>query len=355
LNILFNIHNVVFSVRLIYKRAMSAPLLDNATLSCLFHPRYMGFELCVRLEPVSTIFHENARRYYRQLESFDFHDYSSKENGVKWASKVYHCCPNLREIRNLEVNKKDLDDYAINCHFLTKIPSVTHVGLDFQHFSESALLTLSDMKNLDSLEIVSEPYHKKRVVGNNRFRKLDVTSLKCDQLNLVSFCNSNSLTTLHLSVKDVIFGELIQALKGCRHLQVFSIEWTEPGADDVLQLINFVAEHSRIETFSLSIESSWVAEQLANLAKHAGFQKCLRDLSLGGFTYDKLQSLVSIFTKLPELRALRLAGSKGLRPRRLFQQLPNLECIEAVSYFYVNLTKGFPARFHVETTYVRYI
>jgi len=327
---------------------------DDATLSCLFQPRYMSFELCVRLESISKIFLENARRYYRQLERFDFQDSSSKEDRVKWASKIYHCCPNLREIINLRVNKDSFDDDVMNFHFVSKMPSVSHVGVDFQHVSESVMLTLSDMKNLNSLELVSE-----RISGDdsyfckNRFRKLDVTSIKCDQLNFVTFCNPDRLTTLHLTDKGVILVQLLRTLKSYRHLRELSVEWTEPNGNDLLELIDFVAKSAHIETFSLSIDSGCCEDELANLANHAGFRKCLTSLKLDDIPEDVEESLVSSITKLSELRILHLVGMQGLQPDLFFQHLPNLERLEAVSYFHVDLMWIFPARFRFETSYVR--
>jgi len=38
---------------------------DDTLVTCVFQPRYMSFDLCVRLEPVSKRFQQNARAFWR--------------------------------------------------------------------------------------------------------------------------------------------------------------------------------------------------------------------------------------------------------------------------------------------------
>jgi len=150
-------------------------------------------------------------------------------------------------------------------------------------------------------------------------------------------------------------GELVQTVKRCRHLQNLSIEWTESEETDVLELIDFVEARSRIKTLSLSIDLRCDAEKLANLAERAGFRKCVHRLKLYHFPRDIcVENLISCIIKLSELKRLHLIGMKGLKPDLLFQHLPNLERLVAVSCFHVDLMKIFPARFHFETSYVKY-
>jgi len=199
---------------------------DDTLLTCVFEPRYMSFELCVCLEPVSKRFQQMANVFYRQLDYLDVAHFSARLPDVNWAQKIRGCCPNLKSIDKMPITKDNLQRDLINTQFVRKMTTVTRIGLELRHVSPFVMLFLGDMPNLTTVEIcstaLSDPGDLKLV------DKLRVTSLKCDHLSWMKFCDPNHLQVLHLSTCDgVTFGQLSDALGSFRNLREIAIRFQE--------------------------------------------------------------------------------------------------------------------------------
>jgi len=95
---------------------MNNDMVCDQLLECVFQPRYMTFDLCVRLEPVARLFMKKAGRFYEQLQQVDVQYFTDKADNVKWACKLFQRCPNVETIKNIPFRKKNLNQDLIHAH-----------------------------------------------------------------------------------------------------------------------------------------------------------------------------------------------------------------------------------------------
>jgi len=331
-------------------------LIDDNILLCLFQPRYMIFDLCVRLENVSKPFQESAHQFYRQLEQFDFNDYLVKENGVKWANKIAKCCPNLKKISNLPVYQMSFHQDALNFQFVGKLPSVSFLSIYADHFSPIVVLSLTDMEKLDSVEFLRkpDPFGSLSFVAPcalNICKKLNVTSLKCHHLNYVSFCDPH-----HLRILNLCFGakisiptdKLIGTLKKLHNLTDLTVSLCDQSTKSLLDLIDFVSNVPQLERFSLRLFYHLAFNELKELVKHQRFRQCVHYLHLVQIG-DSLEEITDCLLSLTELKSLVLAGI-ACQQDIPFDLMPKLESLKSVSVVSKNVPE-FEAQCFLETSY----
>jgi len=323
---------------------MTDSLIDANILSCLFQPRYMIFDLCVRLENVSKPFLEHAHRFYRQLEHFNFKDYLVKENGVKWANKIAKRCPNLKKITNLPVHQISFDQDALNFLFVGKLPSVSLLSINATHFSPIVVLSLTDMENLESVEFLTKT---DPIVGPSRLvpstlsicKTMHVTSLTCPHLNYVSFCDPDQLRILNLYYggrsSSVTPDKLIGILKKFNNLTDLTVSLRDQDPTSLLGLIDFVSSVPQLERFSLRLYYHRAINELKALVKHQRFQKCVHHLNLKQID-ENFEEIGACLVSLPELKSLVLAGIAGQQDIPL-DLLPKLESLQLVSHVSKNV------------------
>jgi len=266
----------------------------------------MTFELSIRLESVSKSFLTNAHRFYNQLEEFDFKDYLTKEGKAKWASKIAKRCNNLKKIRNLQVHKDSFEGDVINFQFISQMTSILNVGVDVNHFSPVLMPTLSDMANLNHLEITVEYLNAEdRSIDPKKFRQLNVTSLKCNDSMFVDFCNPERLTTLDLTVKFESMAKIISILKRYRKLRDLSIDLDMEEINEAInKLLEFVLP-SPIENFFLGIVMNDYNEtDFPKLAQNHKFIHRVRFYDAS--TLEQGETFISNVLKLSELKSLSL-------------------------------------------------
>jgi len=264
----------------------------------------MTLELAIGLESVSKSFLTNAHRFYNQLEEFDFKDYLTKEGEAKWASKIAKRCNNLKKIRNLQVHKDSFEGDVINFQFISQMTSILSVGVDISHFSSVLMPILGDMANLNHIEIIVGYLNLgNRSIDPKKFRKLNVTSLKCNYPIFVDFCNPERLTSLDMTVKFESMDSIILTLKRYRNLHELSIDLDLHEINEAInKLIEFVLP-STIRNFSLGVVlNEYNKEDFRKLAQN---HKFIHRLKLDdSSTNERGETFVSSVLKLSELKSL---------------------------------------------------
>jgi len=305
--------------------------MDDIVLKCLFHRRFMGFNLCARLESVSKSFRNYAHHFYSQMDSFDFENRLLKENDTSCARKLALRCPNINKIRNIPVNDDSLEENIVNFCFISKMQNVSLVGIDFQHFSPNVLLPLRDMPNLNSLEIATYRADSDEITfEESMVQKLNLTSLKCDRLILLNFCNPDSLEILDLRVNySTEIDELINKLKQHRKLRELSINLCRGGeTEELLRLVGFIHETVHIKTFSWSAADDDSVNALPELAKHHSFREALNRLEIiEGIIAEfyRVEMFMDSILKLSNLTSLTLYTLDEVQLDPLLENLPNLQ------------------------------
>jgi len=339
---------------------MTDSLIDDNILSCLFQPRYMIFDLCVRLENVSKPFLESAHRFYRQLEQFDFNDYLVKENRVKWANKIVKCCPNLKRISNLPVHKTSFDQDALNFQFVGKLPSVSFLSINATHFSPIVVLSLTDMEKLASVEFLreidtfgSQPFVAPCTL--NMCKTLNITRLTCPHLNYVSFCDPDQLRIFHLCFGGKIripTDKLVGTLKKLHNLTDLTVSLCDQSTKSLLDLIDFVSNAPQLERFSLRLFYHLAFSELKELVKHQCFRECVHHLQLVKIG-DSLKEIEACIESLPELKSLVL-NCVACQHDIPLDLLPKLESILIISCVSKNCPE-FEAKCFLKTSYTGYV
>jgi len=334
---------------------MDTTLIDDIVFKCLFHRRFMDFNLCARLESVSTSFLNHAHLFYKQMESLNFKHRLLKENTTSCARKLALRCPNITKIQNISVKDDSLEENIVNFCFISKMRNVSLVGIDFQHFSPNVLLPLGDMPNLSSLKIATHRADSDEITfEESMVQKLNVTSLECDRLSLLEFCSADSLEILNLSVNySTEIDELIEKLKRYRKLREISIDFyygVEP--EELLRIVDFIYETVHIKKFFLAVQLDYSVKELPELAKHHRFRQLLDRLEIVGenMVLGRVEMLMDIILKLSNLTSLTLYNVDEIHIDVLLNSLPNLQNLFLSSDC---CTDEHGASIVVETTYNR--
>jgi len=234
----------------------------------------------------------------------------------------------------------------VNFCFLSKMPKVSLVGIDFQHFSPYVMLPLADMKSLKRLEISTNRAQVKEISCDENIPKLHVTSLKCDRLGLVNFCSPDSLEILQLKVGyPTGIDEAVDKLKQYRKLRQVSFEFY------------FYAEESdEVDRFSRFIpntvqDSSSI--ELPAMVKRYGFRKFLHRLEIEEFCKigEYTEGFVNRILKLTELTSLELHNVPAHQIGIFLNGLPNLKHFVVASEF--SMFQRYEPLVNVKTSYNR--
>jgi len=332
------------------------PLINDEILSCLFQPCYIEFDQCVRLELVSKAFLRKAHQFCQRLVDLNFKDHSAKEGQVKWASKISKRCLNVQKILNLAVSKKNFESDVLNFQFISKMPNVTTVSVNFQHFSVVILMILADMGNLSRLEVSTAAVKSSRNFRDAiEIKEINVASLKCDTLLFINFCNPDHLSVLNLDCMNTTADEYVSKLKRLRNLRELSLElYQSETVECVLKVINFVAQVPQIQVFSLGLVFYHCREEqnLLNLLSHRMIRECLHRLQMCNFHRGQADAFESCLGKLTGLRLLTLQYV-SFEPGNFLPMLSNLTCFKTMSR--VRLLRGRNYYCDVGISYERWV
>jgi len=259
----------------------------------------------------------------------------AKEGQVKWASKISKRCLNVQKILNLPVSKECLESDVLNFQFISKMSNVSNVSVNFQHFSPVVLMILADMGNLSRLEVSNVPISR-AFRDTVQIKEIDVTSLKCDSLLFINFCNPGHLSVLNLDCMRTTADEYVSALKGLPNLRELSLEFYQPwSTESVLKVVTFVAQVPEIIQFSLGLVFKYCREEadVLNLLSHHHIRKCLHRLQICSVSEDWVALLELCLGQLKELRLLTLEYVP-CETGKFLHMMPNLVYLKIVSWAY---------------------
>jgi len=223
-------------------------LLNKSVLESLFDQRYMTFDLCVRLEPVSKLFAQHADVFYRKVDRLDVKNFLINNKNVNWERKIQHRCPKFRQITSFEVKRKSREQ---DLSLAQAIIMLKHV----------------DAKN-DVIKGCAE--------------KLNLESLICEELSFLSYCDANCLKTLELKeLFECNSDELIEALQGFKNLDhlVLELRYQEDMAE-IQKMINFVSNVLQVDRFSLKIFNWMRDDDFPRFLSHHCITKFVTGLSI---------------------------------------------------------------------------
>jgi len=313
-------------------------LLDDTVLNCMFQDRYMTLDLCVRLEPISALFSAKVDQFYRQLKQIDVKDFLSRESNVNWARKIFHRCPNIKTVDNVQVVKKSLKLDAICFQLLSMMKSVSNLGVKFEHFYPFLMLPMVGMASLGHLNIsrrcVSSVNPLRNLVPGEKLR---VTSLHCDELQLIDICHLDHLEACRLEFPSVDINELIAKLLDLRNLRELTARLYCPkNIDRLRRLVNFVLDVLRVDSFYIELYD-WLDEtRFSEICLNSSvLKKSITELSLADISAGCVPSIL----EFSQLRSLCLDDVKFSLDIFL-KTLPNLCCLEAEYSSHVESAEG---------------
>jgi len=311
-------------------------LLNDTVLNCLFQPRFMPFDLCVRLEPVSKQFSQKAAVFYRHLEHIDVDHFLNRMPDVNWARKIFHRCRNLKVVEKIPMKKNSSNQDHINMMLVSKIPSVVSVSLEYEELTPLDILTLIGMPNLRHVGLFCKDqiYFDPDLDSFSAIEKLRVTSCECDSLFMENLCDPDQLEVLR-AIKDPFFEshELVDLLSNYRNLREITIRCDDPPTDGLLNFIDLALNADcNVETLTLEVGYSAWMHRFPQAAEHSGFRKCLVDLRLSPVDDESLETFVPIISQLTRLRRLAFENLSGsLDVDFWFNLLPDLNRLEMKS------------------------
>jgi len=314
------------------------PLLNESILNCLFQPRYMTFELCVRLEPTSMLFAAKADPFYRQLKRLDVKEFLARERNVDWSRKIFNRCPNLETVDNVLVEKKTLKQDKVCIQLFSMMKSVSSVSIEFRgHYSPLTMLPLIGMTSLKHLKLSSRDVPSGDHLFNPPEEKLRVTSLECNDHGFISICHPDQLNGLLLNLSDVDMNELIEKLPNFINLEDLTITFLRPQInDELLSLVNFVSDVLQIDAFSLILFPFMVDEtQFSQICEQSVFKKYIKHLSLRRISIECVPSILH-FSQLRSLLLENVTCSLSF----FLESLPNLYLLHAACFTRVKSVHG---------------
>jgi len=312
---------------------------DDTLLTCVFQPRYMSFDLCVRLEPVSKRFQQMARVFYRQLDHLDVEHFLARLPDVNWARKIHSNCPNLKSIDKMPIKKDNLQRDFISTEFVRKMTSVTRIGLEWGGVSPFVMLFLSDMPNLIRVEILSTDISDPGDL--NLVEKLRVTSLKCDSLSWLQFFDPDHLQVLEFTntaYPKAGPNELMQVLRKYENLREIKVGYCfeEYPEEYLVEFMDFASDFLKAQ---LSVRLRYDFGILEHDA-HPSIRKHVTDLELYEMKYINMETHMPVITQLSNLNQLSFNQlQRPLDASRWLSSLPSLSTLKANSRRYVEWRK----------------
>jgi len=312
---------------------------DDTLLTSVFQPRYMSFELCVCLEPVSKRLQQMARVFYRQLDHLDVEHFSARLPEVNWAQKIHACCPNLKFVDKMAIEKENLNRDKFSAYFLSKMKRVTRIGLQIGHLSPLAMLMLGDMRNLTEMEISStiDPDS----CDLNLIGKLRVTSLKCENLFWLQFFDPDHLKVLEFTKDSTAdYDELIEMLRKYENLREIKVVVEDYSyGNELLEFADFVSNVLKAELSVRLRHDTSILERMvrSNIRKHVTDLLC----EMGE---ENVQTYLPAISQLSSLKHLSFDNLQcPLDASRWLPSLSSLSILEVNSRRYVELTNFFLA------------
>jgi len=314
------------------------PLLDDIVLNCVFQPRYMTLDMCIRLEPTSTLFATKADQFYRNLKQLDVKEFVVREKQVNWSRKIFNRCPNLKSVENFTVAKESLKRDMVCLQLISLMKSIFSVGVVFHdHFSPSDMFPMIGMANLNHLSLYTS-HAPVDIISFNLLpvEKLRVTSLKCDALYFMDLCFPDHLNVLHLEFTEVGINELIEKLFNFRNMKKLTVRLKCPdNAEELLSLVNFVSDVLLVDAFSLQPFSWLKSEFFLNICDQTAFEKCITYLWLENIDSEYVPNILK-FQNLQCLWLTNVTFSMDV----FLKSLPNLHYLAAENHYNVESAQG---------------
>jgi len=315
---------------------MNDTLLDDISLKHVFQPRYMSFELCVRVEPVSKLFSDNADLFYRQLERVDVKHFLAREPNVNWARKIYRRCPNLKHVEKLSINDDDSSKRSIiSTELVSKMKSITSLTLDMKNRSPLSMLMLVDMQNLDTVKITSGDDNNLASFNDMEpIEKLRVKSLDCDRLFWTKFFDPGNLEILKsYNYRSPDCNQLIDILVKFENLRELHITLCDQHLGmDTLDFIDFAYNELGVENLFLELACDVNNSEFRELSDHVNIQRSVTEIIMSRVTDKKMQIVKPCIAKLSRLTHLHFASLRCSLDASAWQKLlPFLKVISVAS------------------------
>jgi len=312
-------------------RTKDRPLL-HVWLKHVFQPRYMSFELCVRLEPVSKLFSVNADLFYHQLQRVDVKHFLAREPNVNWARKIYRRCPNLKHVQNMLINDDDSSKRSIiSTELVSKMKSITSLTLDMKNCSPLSMLMLVDMRNLDTVKITSDDDNNLASFNDMEpIEKLRVKSLDCDQLFWTKFFDPDNLEVLKsYNYRSPDCNQLIDMLVKFENLRELHITlYDQHLGMDTLDFVDFAYNELGVGNLFLELACDVNNSEFRELSDHVNIQRSVNELNMFRVTHQKMQIVKPCIAKLSRLTHLHIASLRCTLDASAWQKLlPSLKVI----------------------------
>jgi len=323
-------------------------MLNESVLKSLFNERYMTFDLCVQLEPVSKLFAQHAHSFYRNVTHLDVNHFLANCVNVNWARKVHRRCPNLTQITSFEVKKESLEQDLLLAQTVGKLKHISSVGMIFLHFESRALFSLIDVPSLSQVQISSR--YRNVVVTGSCIEKTAIDSFSCDRLSLVNLCDADFLKSLHINCEEINSEELIEAMKDFKNLEdvVLEVNFYED-IEEIQEAIDFFSNVLQVDRLSLQILNYMRDDVLSQFFTHHRITKFVTGLAINKIGVELLPRLF----ELSRLEYLHLEYVTYCTDA-FFKSLPNLTHFEIESFEWLVMPDKDDAQFDFFTLYKKY-
>jgi len=326
------------------------PLLDQIVLQHVFQPRYMPFDLCVRLESVSKLFSQEASVFYCNLERLDVGHFLKRMPNVNWAEKIYFRCPKVKSVENVPLTCETTERDHMSLMFISKMNSVSRVTLDCEHLRELDLWILVDIPHLGLVTKNASYFDFESV---QPIEKLRVTSFECDEPFLEKvFCDPGYLQVLRGKIRPAIeLQDMIEMLGKFGNLREIIMNFHQPSPVLLRTFIDLAINSLKVNHLSLECMYWNKKESFLEIAEDAGVQKYITHLRLRSFESQSIEAYVPAISKLTGLRSLSFVWFSGsLDPAFWFNVLPDLNRLEMKSLRSFKSSR-FDSQIKLRTTY----
>jgi len=274
-------------------------MINPEVATCIFNQRYMNFKMARKLEPVSSLFRDQAKIFYHDLKSLNM--------GSIFSSKSKEHLSNS----HLEILSQKLAKYC---------PNLAHVDVNFCIFDKSDFGGLSDRA-------------RKPPVQNRYSMNLsNVTSLRSIHVYypiLDVECRFENLTNLEINVSRAgpeSVANLASKLAVCQNLQTLKLDFLETDLAEITNLVDVVKSIGSLDTSRTEIHySSDGDEDLLKLASMPGFCEMLTTLNVH---YDSpmraFDSMTSHFTRLRGVMFM-LTSEQNVDAEFFYRSIPTLQ------------------------------
>jgi len=344
---------------------MDQPLVDQQLINCIFSPRYLDFETCAFLEPVSHSFHSAARKYYSIIHKFDFENdvkfllHRNLEQKQNLMRKLVQYCPNLREIRNFSytrIRRAECDQLGISNEkdneaiSLLEFPRLTRFSFKTRKIDDIFESILGKLKHVTESRWAYKNKTSAENFDENRqclnvpmpsLKHLNVSQLKTGRYELCNSVDMSKILSLNvrffLEIEAEGMTNIRTCLDKCKSLNRLHIAFRQRRED----FRNMVAIQTNTNlppnvTFDLLCESHDFKQNVA-LMNRAGFLKRLQSLKFFFVEDETARDLIEMSPAMPNLRYVKFINSfTPINRRIIFESMPALQKISFKTYLEVD-------------------